>query len=86
MKSIHIEDSYNIWRAGHMWAEINHACLVKYGSLQATKVLNRSYKSMYIEWWLHNIAYYITLPFINIPTVAFYNERSRSVDLEEWVR
>ena len=86
MKNIHIEDSYNIWRAGRMKAEINQACLVKYDSRQATKVLNRSYKSMYIEWWLHNIAYWITLPFINIPTIAFYNERARSVDLEEWVR
>lgn len=86
MKNIHIEDSYNIWDASRMKEEINQACLVKYGSLQATKILNRSYKSMYIEWWLHNIAYWVTLPLVNIPTIAFYNDRARSVDLEEWVR
>ena len=84
MKSIHIEDSYNIWRTNRMRVEISQACLIKYGSLRVTKVLNRSYRSMYIEWWLHNIAYWLTLPFVNIPTIAFCNERARSVDLEEW--
>ena len=83
MKNIHIENSYNIWSTGHMWAEIVHQCLLKYGSTQADKILNRSWTGMYIEWWLHNIGYYLTLPFLHIPTMKFFNERFKHIDLEE---
>lgn len=82
-KNIHIENSYNIWSTGHMWSEIIHQCHVKYGSFEADKVLNRSYKGMYIEWYLHNIGYYLTLPFIHKEKIAWYNNRFKHVDLEE---
>jgi hypothetical protein len=46
--------------------------------------LNRSYRSMYIEWILHNIGYYITLPFIKNEKIKNINERCKHVDLDEW--
>lgn len=46
----------------------------------AESYLNRSYRSMYIEWWLHNIGYYLTLPFKKLETI---NIRFKHVDLEE---
>lgn len=66
-----------------MWSEIIHACHIKYGSLQADKVLNRSYRGMYVEWYLHNIAYYFTLPFIKKPFFKQLNNRAKDLDLEE---
>jgi hypothetical protein len=41
--------------------------------------ITRSYTSMYIEWYLHNIGYYITLPF---PWWDNINARCKDVDLE----
>ena len=34
-----------------------------------------------IEWWIHNVGYYITLPFIHIEQVRKLNERFKHVDL-----
>ena len=45
--------------------------------------LNRSWISLYVEWYLHNIGYYITLPFIKIPFINFLNLRFKDVDLNE---
>ena len=83
MKNIHIENSYKIWTTGHMWAEIIHQCHLKYGTTQADVVLNRSYKGMYIEWYLHNIGYWITYFFTEFDWVENLNKRFRHVDLEE---
>ena len=47
------------------------------------RLLSRTYRSMYIEWWLHNVGYYVSLPWKN----GFWrniNKRCRDVDLEEW--
>lgn len=79
-KSIQIKDSYKIWKRSEMEWKIRNACYDKYGNLFARKVLNRSYKSMYIEWWWHNIGYYLTR---NIPLFESINERCKDVDLEE---
>lgn len=84
MKSIQIKDSYKIWRPRRMKAKIQNACWYKYSDSLADRCLNRSYLSMYIEWWLHNIGYYITKPFCFIPFIKKINLRCRDVDLEEW--
>lgn len=54
-------------------------------SKDSTKILNRSYSSMYIEWWLHNIGYYATVWLADENDFFFdLNMRFRDVDLEEW--
>jgi hypothetical protein len=63
---------------------IDYMALCEYRSGNVQILLNRSYKSMYIEWWLHNIGYYLTLPLSFIPYFKSINERCRDVDLEEW--
>ena len=79
-KSIQIKDSYKIWRPSTMLFSIKQECFYKYGSVLAHEVLNRSYLSMYIEWWLHNIGYYLTR---NIALFDVINLRCKDVDLEE---
>ena len=79
-KSIQIKDSYKIWSSGRMYAAIINACFDKYHAYRANEVLNRSYVSMYIEWWLHNIGYYLTR---NIAIFDVINLRCKDVDLEE---
>lgn len=34
-----------------------------------------------IEWWLHNIGYYLTLPFVKNAKIKALNERFKHVDL-----
>lgn len=80
MKSIQIKDSYKIWRPSKMKHEIEIECWAKYCWDLANEVLHRSYVDMYIEWWLHNIGYYLTR---NIPLFESINERCKDVDLEE---
>lgn len=80
-KSIQIKDSYKIWLPSKMRHDIAIACWSKYRQCFATDVLNRSYLSMYIEWWLHNIGYYLTR---NIAIFDVINLRCKDVDLEEW--
>ena len=54
---------------------------------QAVKCLfQRSIKSMYIEWWLHNIGYYLTKPLCKFDYFKKINLRCKDVDLEEWSR
>ena len=62
MKNIHIENSYKIWSQFRMWVKITNISLNRYKEFP-DKVLNRSYRNMYIEWYLHNIGYILTLPF-----------------------
>jgi hypothetical protein len=57
--------------------------LNEYCSGNAQVLLNRTYDSMYIEWWLHNLGYYLTLPFLKNESIKALNERFRHVDLEE---
>lgn len=69
-----------------MFVAITDKCHEVYGSYLADKVLNRSYKGMYIEWLLHNIGYWATIPFIKNTYVAWLNERFKHLDLEEHER
>jgi hypothetical protein len=39
------------------------------------------YTPYIIEWWLHNIGYYLTKPFARIPVLKRINERCKDVDL-----
>ena len=83
MKNIHIENSYNTWFIHSMNTLIHIECYNKYKEVCADKILNRSYKGMYIEWYLHNFGYWFTLPFVKKPNIAKLNERFKHLDLEE---
>lgn len=83
MKLIQIRNSYSIWKTETMRELIGEACFKKYKRRSATKLLNRTYTSMYIEWYLHNIGYYLTLPFIKYKKIMALNQRLKHVDLEE---
>lgn len=75
MKNIHIKNSYKIWNITTMKILLD--------SKNATVYLNRSYKSLIIEWYLHNIAYYLTKPLCHIEFFKKLNYRAKHVDLEE---
>lgn len=66
-----------------MFAMITEQCRDKYGTYLADIILGRSYKGMYIEWYLHNIGYWITLPFIKNERIKSINYRCKHIDLEE---
>ena len=83
MKNLHIKDSYKVWRKSTMTILINEKCIECYGSQDVETILNRSYFSLYLEWWLHNLGYYFTLPFCFIKKVRALNLRLKDVDLEE---
>lgn len=83
MKVIHINNSYKYWRINTMKCIIDYMALNEYCSGNAQKLLHRSYKSMYIEWWLHNIGYYLTKLFCFIDCIKKINLRCKDVDLEE---
>lgn len=83
MKNLHIKNSYKTWRKSTMTILINEKCLECYESQDVEAVLNRSYTSLYIEWWLHNIGYYLTLPLCFIKKINALNLRLKDVDLEE---
>ena len=83
MLSIKIKNSYTVWRPQRMKRLIYNATKEKYDIGLPCALLNRSYKDMYFEWWLHNIGYYITLPFIFISFIRKINLRCKDVDLEE---
>jgi hypothetical protein len=85
MKNLHIKNSYDIWDWVDMKEIIQNACLQMYGSYNPKVTLNRSYQSMYIEWWLHNIGYYITKPFCSIEFIRKINLRFRDVDINELI-
>lgn len=83
LKNIHIENSYNTWSTTMMYGKIMIECWQNYQEIRADKVLKRSYKGMYLEWYLHNIGYWLTLPFIKKEKIKALNERFKHIDLEE---
>lgn len=87
LKNIHIVDSYKVWNPSKMRNILVKAAYATYKHVYTEKLLNRSYSSMYIEWWLHNIGYYLTLPFVKlgISWIRDINLRCKDVDLEEWM-
>lgn len=83
MKFLQIKEGYTVWYPSVMKFLLQVLCLGKYQSKKVNEILNRSYISMYIEWWLHNIGYYITIPFCKIHWVKKLNDRFKDVDIEE---
>lgn len=83
MKNIHIENSYKTWRPRRMRLKIKAESFQIYQNVYAHKVLNRTYPSMYFEWFLHNIGYWLTLPFIKNAKFNVINTRCKHVNLEE---
>lgn len=83
MNNLHIDNSYNVWNTKKMKALVDAKCLEVYNTSDVQATLNRSYGSLYIEWWLHNIAYYLTKPFCFSQKIAALNRRAKDVDLEE---
>ena len=83
MNNINIKNSYNIWNTLEMKKIIHERCREEYGSDSPCVKLNRTYESMYIEWWLHNIGYYITKPFCHIEFINKINLRCKDVDINE---
>ena len=67
-----------------MKRKLNVECFKRFNTYNANKILNRSYCSMYLEWWLHNIGYYMTKPFCFVDVVKKINLRFKDVDVEEW--
>ena len=90
MNNIHIKNSYKIWDTKTMneiiwneWYRLSYNGDPNFvGSPMIS--LNRSYNSMYIEWWLHNIGYYLTLPFCEYDFIRQLNLRFKDVDLNRW--
>lgn len=85
MNYLHIENSYKFWGIDDMRIIIKSKCHSQFGSDNPEEELNRTYNSMYIEWWLHNIGYYMTKPFCSIKAIDDINLRCKDVDLEKWV-
>lgn len=83
MKNIHIKNSYNIWNTAKMKSIIDKKCFEQYNSQMPEVQLNRLYSSIYIEWWLHNIGYYITKPFSSIEFFNKINLRCKDVDINK---
>jgi hypothetical protein len=69
-----------------MYDRICEECFMEYGSSDAEDELNRSMRGMIIEWYLHNIGYYITLPFIKKESIKKLNIRFKHLDLEEHIK
>lgn len=82
MNVLRFVDSFRIWSITNMSKLINSQLLEKFGSLNVKEVLNRPRFTLYIEWWLHNIGYYVTLPFDFLES---YNLRFKDVDLQSWI-
>lgn len=84
MRNIHIPDSYDTWRPRTMRQTINFYLMTKGIMADSACYLNRKIWTLIVEWWLHNICYYLTKPFCKIAWICKLNYRFRDVDLEEW--
>ncbi len=74
---MHFDNSYKIWSIKKMKA------MILQHTQNPKEDMNRTFPGMYIEWWLHNLGYYITLPFTKLSKkIKWYNTRLRDVDLE----
>ena len=72
-KHIQFKDSYKIWKPYTM------VCMIE----DATRYFQvwDKYRTHIIEWWLHNIGYWLTLPFSFVPFIEKINLRCKDVDL-----
>lgn len=74
-KHIQIKYGYRIWRPATMRKIIKIQAFHK--GIYDVVVTD----ALLIEWWLHNIGYFVTLPFIKKPKIKALNERFKHVDL-----
>lgn len=83
MRNIHIPYSYSTWRIEDMKTLMQ--VYLEMGGITTgpTCYLNRHMWTLIVEWWLHNIGYYLTKPFCKIEWFRKLNERFGDVDLEE---
>lgn len=77
MNNIHIDNSYNIWNPNVM------KNMILQHHPNPTQFLQRSWNSLYIEWYLHNIGYYLTLPLCSYNNIKYLNNRFKDVDLNQ---
>lgn len=70
-KHIQIKDSFNTWLPATMKAEIQCRAPGCMGN----------YKPLVIEWWLHNIGFWVTKPFVKKQIATQINLRCKDVDL-----
>jgi len=84
MKNIHIENSYNVWSPNKMMRILRAKCKKEYGSSNPEKTLDRNTGSIIVEWWLHNIGYYVTKPFCSNSKILKLNHRFKDVDINSW--
>lgn len=77
-KHIQIKDSYKIWKPKTMIRTIIQT-LVEMNDLDL--VMSLKYELILIEWWIHNIGYYLTKPLVFIPFFKSLNLRFKDVDL-----
>ena len=84
MKNLHINNSYNTWSYAKMKNKLISQCNYTYNNLDPCATLNRCYADLAIEWWLHNIGYYVTKPFNKNKYFKNINNKCKDVDLEEW--
>lgn len=73
-RHIQIKYSFLIWNPERMKR------LIRYETFKAD-ILPKKYAPYIIEWWLHNIGYYLTKPLTFIPAIEKINLRCRDVDL-----
>lgn len=74
-RHIQIKNSYDVWKPTTMQSLIGAECDSYYW------VEIKNFKSLVVEWWLHNIGYWITKPFNRIPKIKSLNLRCKDVDL-----
>lgn len=71
-KHIQIKGSYRIWFPSYIKRLIDFKAKYKFTG---------RYLPLIIEWWLHNIGYWVTKPFTAIPALKRINLRCKDVDL-----
>ena len=83
MRVVTIPDGYKYWHPKLICTVIELVCYNKY-KMSSIVALNRLQTSLLFEFYLHNICYYVTKPFIGkIKFMRELNLRSKNVDLEQ---
>ena len=72
-KHVQVKDSYNTWNPSKMKKDISDSCEDTQCKTTTLTV---------IEWWIHNIGYWLTLPFTFIASIGKINSRFKDVDLD----
>lgn len=75
-KHIQIKNSYKIWRP-----KVMKPYIYAEPTIYSPYPEHFNYTPYIIEWWLHNIAYWLTKPLTFIPAIKRLNIRARDVDL-----